>query len=285
MRLTTLLLGSIIATSAGVAAADVKVKVTPERAIPGAAVLVSVTGAGDAPSGKAGGAKLHFFASRGGYQAVAAIPLDQQPGRFEVDVTGAAAPAVVNVKEHVFPEASLVVEDELANPGPQERTRIDADNHAIRAAMMESTGAPKFTGKFSPAGRGKVTSVYGEWRTFNDGHRSQHLGLDVDARRGSAVRAPATGKVTLVRDCFLAGNVIVVVHGAGIATAFYHLEDTTVREGDIVRAGTKLGTVGATGRTTGAHLHTSIWVAGGFVDPASFLRLALRPARPQITRR
>lgn len=260
------------------AAAEVRVKTTPTTAIPGAAVLVTVTGAKAAPSGKAGAAKLHFFAARGGYQAVAAIPLDHEPGSFKIEVEGAPGSAVVAVKKHTFPEAKLIVEEELANPDAADRDRIDADNVAIRKAMDDASAVPAFSGKFAPAQRGAVTSVFGEWRTFNDGHRSQHLGLDLGARAGSAVAAPAAGRVALVRECLLAGNVVVVVHGGGISTAFFHLDKTAVKEGDEVKQGAKLGTVGMSGRTTGAHLHMSVGVGGALVDPASFLRLALRPA-------
>ncbi|HEY5937444.1 MAG TPA: hypothetical protein VIU61_22515, partial [Kofleriaceae bacterium] len=145
-----------------VAAAEVRVKTTPTTAIPGAAVLVTVTGAKAAPSGKAGAAKLQFFASRTGYQAVAAIPLDHEPGSFKIEVEGAPGSAVVAVKKHVFPEAKLVVEEELANPAAADRDRIDADNVAIRKAMDDASGAPAFSGKFAAAQRGAVTSVFGE---------------------------------------------------------------------------------------------------------------------------
>ena len=270
-----------------IAEADVRVTATPATAPPGAAVLITVTGTKDAPEGKAGATALHFFAARGGFQAVAAIPLDQKPGPFEIEIKGAAKASVVKVREHTFPETSLVVEEEMANPEKADRDRIDADNHAIRTALAKATGAPQFTGKFAAPGRGKVTSTYGEWRTFNDGHRSQHLGYDLGAPDGSAVKAAAAGTVALVRECFLAGNVVVVDHGAGIATAYFHLAETAVKEGDEIKAGAKVGTVGMTGRTTGPHLHLSVWLTDGFVDPGSFLKLALRPAKakPKTTAR
>jgi murein DD-endopeptidase MepM/ murein hydrolase activator NlpD len=280
MKIFTGLIASVaLLIATGVAAADIRVTATPRTADPGAAVLITVTGAKDMPEGKAGSTKLHFFAARGGHQAVAAIPLDHKPGSFEVEIKGAAKASVVKVRERVFSEASIVVEEEMASPDAPDRDRIDADNHAIRGAFAKATGAPQFTGKFIAPGRGKVTSTYGEWRTFNDGHRSQHLGHDIGAREGSTVKAAGGGTVTLVRECFLAGNVVVLDHGAGIATAYFHLAATTVKDGDKVKAGAKIGTVGKTGRTTGPHLHLSVWTTDGFVDPASFLKLALRPAK------
>lgn len=267
----------ILLAGAHVALADVRVATTPASAIPGAPVVVTVTGVRKAPDGTAGTTKLHFFRARGGYQAVVAIPLDQPAGAFAVKVDGAAQPAIVTILDHTFPESDVAVDDELANPDGPHRAQIAADNRAIRAALAKSTGAPQFT-KFRRPGRGHVTSTFGEWRTFNAGaHRSQHLGLDLGAHLGSPVHAAATGTVALVRDCFLAGKVVIIDHGAGIATAYFHLASIDVLEGQRVVAGTRIGGAGDTGRATGAHLHLGVWVPGGFVDPARFLGLTLRP--------
>lgn len=262
------------------AAADTRVTVTPKVARPGDAVLVTVTGSKDMPKGNAGSASLHFFAAkRGGFQAVFAVPLDAKPEAIDVEIESAVMPAKVRVKAVKFPEAKVVVEEEMANPPKADRDRIDADNKAILDSFS-NTGEPQFVKSFvRPAG--KVTSTFGEWRTFNDGHRSQHLGLDVAAREGVKVAAINSGTVVLVREGFLTGNLVVIAHGAGISSAYYHLSKSTVAEGDKVERGAQVGLVGATGRTTGPHLHLSVRVAGGFVDPAAFLRLKLMPVVPK----
>lgn len=73
-----------------------------------------------------------------------------------------------------------------------------------------------------------------------------------------------------MRDTFLAGKVIVVAHNAGIASAYFHLQDAAVKEGDLVERGQAIGKAGKTGRATGPHLHLGVRVTGGWVDPASF---------------
>lgn len=257
------------------AIADTKVTVRPMSARPGEAVLVTVTGAPAFPKGNAGGKQLQFFKARTGFQAVFAVPLEAPDKQIAVEIDSAKKPVRVAVRTVTFPEASVIVEDELANPGAEDRTRIDADNHAILAALAKGDGDPQFTGAFIRP-RGQVTSVFGEWRTFNDGHRSQHLGLDVFAKEGARVSAINAGTVTLVRDTFLAGKIVVVAHGAGIASAYFHLSEASVAEGDLVERGAAIGKAGKTGRTTGPHLHLSVRVTGGFVDPASFFKLAIR---------
>jgi murein DD-endopeptidase MepM/ murein hydrolase activator NlpD len=257
--------------------AETRVAVQPARAKPGDAVLVTVTGAPDTPRGDAGGKALHFFRARGGYQAVFAIPLDATED-VSVEIDSAKRTAHVAVRGVTFPESKLYIEDEYANPPAQEGKFIDRDNGKILHAMT-NTDAPRFTKPFRRP-PGAVTSTFGEWRTFNDGHRSQHLGLDVAAREGAPVHAVNDGVVTLVADTYLAGNVVVVSHGGGIASAYFHLDSTSVAEGDAVHAGQELGRAGQTGRTTGPHLHVSIRVPGGLVDPATFFKLRIAPSAP-----
>ena len=117
-------------------------------------------------------------------------------------------------------------------------------------------------------------------RIFNGVLRSHHLGLDLAARQGAPIKVANDGVVVLVRDCFLAGNVVVVSHGAGIASSYFHLSETRVKEGDPVERGAVIGRTGSSGRATGPHVHVSIWALNDFVDPATFFRLGFVP-RPE----
>jgi murein DD-endopeptidase MepM/ murein hydrolase activator NlpD len=266
------------------AAADTRLSVTPTAVRPGDPVLVTVTGSRDVPHGTASGAPLQFFAARTGYQAVFATALDTTADSVTVEVDSVALPQTVSLRPTTFPETDVVVEDELANPSPADRIRIDADNAAILRAAATAKGPPQFARPFRRP-PGEITSGFGVWRTFNDGHRSQHLGLDLFAREATPVRAVNAGTVVLVRDCFLAGHIVVIAHGAGIASAYYHLSEPRVAEGDTVAIGDKIGLAGHTGRTTGPHLHISIHVPGGMVDPSAFFRLKLAPAPAAVSRR
>jgi murein DD-endopeptidase MepM/ murein hydrolase activator NlpD len=256
------------------AAADPTVTIAPKIVHPGDPVLVTVTGTTEVPHGKAGGQSLAFFAAHGGYQAVFAVPLSINEDHVLVELGGATKPVSVALTDKTFPETSLVVEEDLANPSPEDKKLIDADNAAIGASYAKAAGDPQFTRAFH-APRGKITSTFGEWRTFNDGHRAQHLGVDYAAQEGSPVVAINDGTVVLVRETFLAGNVVVVAHGGGIASLYFHLQKPTVAEGDTVHQGERIGLAGHTGRTTGPHLHVSIRVHGGLVDPSAFFKLPI----------
>ncbi|MBA3464938.1 MAG: M23 family metallopeptidase [Deltaproteobacteria bacterium] len=285
MKSSTVVIGVVCALAAHVVA-EPRVTVHPKVLHAGDPVLVTVTAAKEAPTGTANGTALQFFRSRNGYQAVAAVPLDGKEDTMTIAVDKAKAKVVVPVRAKNFPEADVVVEDELANPDAPQRVQIDADNKAIIEALLKAKGDPQFTLGFRRPG-GRVTSAFGEWRTFNDGHKSQHLGLDLTAKEGSPVRAVNAGTVTLVRDAYLAGTVVVVAHGGGIGTAYYHLSKTSVTEGQTVARGTPIGAAGKTGRSTGAHLHISVRTPGGMVDPAGFFKLPIAPAaqRGIVTKR
>ena len=98
-----------------------------------------------------------------------------------------------------------------------------------------------------------------------------HHGLDIVATKGTPVLATAPG--TVVKSAYeaLLGNVVIVDHGAGYRSVYAHLVSRSVQEGEFVDRGEEMGQVGATGRTTGPHLHYEVRVNGLQVNPARFL--------------
>lgn len=256
--------------------AAVSFAVTPAEVRPGDPVLVTVSGSVQTPRGKAEGKPLVFYATSGGHQAVFAVPVQRAPGELKVSLRG-LPPQTIQVVEYQFAAADVQVPDEYANPTPEQQARVHEDNRAIRKSFARASGPPLFRREFSFPNKGRPTSPFGEMRTFNGVAKSRHLGLDLAAREGSPVKAIDDGTVVLVRDCFLPGNVVVVSHGAGIASAYFHLSETAVAEGDVLERGAVVGKAGKTGRATGPHIHLSVWVPGGFVAPNAFLLLGLQP--------
>ena len=102
---------------------------------------------------------------------------------------------------------------------------------------------------------GPITGVYGSQRILNGEPRAPHWGIDIAAPTGTPVLAPASGRVVLVHDdMYFSGGTLFLDHGHGVMSAFLHLDAIGVSRGDFVDQGTQLGTVGASGRATGAHL-------------------------------
>ena len=116
---------------------------------------------------------------------------------------------------------------------------------------------------------------FGDKRVFNGKMQSQHYGVDLDGAVGAPIIAAQDGEVVLVRHCYTSGRTVLLYHGAGVYSAYFHMSRTRVRAGQRVRRGQRIGDVGKTGRVTGPHLHFSMRVDGLYVDPASVLALDL----------
>lgn len=113
---------------------------------------------------------------------------------------------------------------------------------------------------------GRITSVYGSQRWFNDIPSTPHWGIDIAAPTGTPVFAPAAGTVTLAADLLLSGGTVMVDHGQQLSSAFLHLSEWQVAVGDQLQQGDLIGKVGATGRATGPHLDWRIDWAGVRID-------------------
>ncbi len=117
----------------------------------------------------------------------------------------------------------------------------------------------------------KITSRFGNRRLFNGVLKSYHSGTDFRAKVGTPIRAVADGRVVLAKNRFFAGNSIIIDHGQGIYTGYYHLSRFRVKAGQKIKKGQIIGLAGATGRVTGPHLHFSVRLHGVQVDPMQFI--------------
>lgn len=119
---------------------------------------------------------------------------------------------------------------------------------------------------------GQSGTPFGIARIINGEPRNSHSGVDLRAALGEAVRATNRGRVALVGDFFFHGRAVVLDHGLGVYSMYFHLSKVSVTVGDLVEKGGVVGLAGATGRATGPHLHWGVRVAGARVDPFALLR-------------
>ena len=135
------------------------------------------------------------------------------------------------------------------------------------------SGAPAWQGDFQAPSGGGWTSGYGERRTFwPSGFQAVHEGTDFASPYGASVWSAAAGVVTYTGSLPIRGNVVVVDHGFGVHTAYFHLQLIHVIVGQQIAAGQQVGTVGSTGRSTGPHLHWEVRIQGPAVDPIAWLQ-------------
>jgi murein DD-endopeptidase MepM/ murein hydrolase activator NlpD len=150
---------------------------------------------------------------------------------------------------------------------------------AEAARLKELTGVRSATGwtprsRFSSPLEGDYprSSPFGSRRTYEPNPAvSAHEGEDFSAPAGTPVTAPAEGVVVLAEPLFVRGNAVILDHGSGVFTGYWHLQDLIVERGDRVEAGQLLGRVGSTGLSTGAHLHWELRVDGVNVDPLQWV--------------
>jgi len=157
----------------------------------------------------------------------------------------------------------------------QLRGRTPAASSSSAAAVAPSSGA-EAVGRASLASPlaepTRVASGFGTRIDPIDGEPAFHAGIDLEAPLGADVRAVAAGKVVFSGERGRAGNLVEVEHADGSVSSYAHLDQRLVSEGAAVAAGTLLGTVGSTGRTTGPHLHFAVTRDGAAIDPSGLLR-------------
>jgi murein DD-endopeptidase MepM/ murein hydrolase activator NlpD len=287
MRKTWLVLVAALAASEAQAAPTVQV--VPDEVRPGGAVLVRVRGISSregarAPAGRLGEQALRFFRVDDGWAALGVAPLDDTGEVVaHVDVPDGSAETIdegVQVVAHTYPTAQLKVDPIYVDPPAEAEGRIVDDEKAIAAAFAKDDGPALWTRDFLWPVRRNITSRFGEHRVFNGTKESRHLGTDLAGRLGAAIGAANDGEVVLARDCFFTGNTVIVRHGAGLYTAYFHLSDVLVKEGQRVKQSELVGRIGETGRTTGPHLHYGVRVANEWADPESFMALSIPAPLP-----
>ena len=206
--------------------------------------------------------------------AIVGLPLDTDAGRYELVVRhadGSSHRASFDVTAKEYPVQRLTIANPRhVNPNPE-----DLKRYRREAALMGyayGVVGPR-QGDPHPFVRpvpGVVSSPFGRRRVLNGEPRSPHSGLDIAADQGTPIRTPAAGRVLVTGDFFFNGNTVMVDHGEGLVTMYCHLHEIHVEEGQVLPRGGAIGSVGATGRSTGPHLHWTVSLHGAKVDPDVF---------------
>ena len=195
-------------------------------------------------------------------------PLDR-PGKLSLRVNDGQAEQdlTVNLKRRSFPTQRIWLPPGKGDNGTDlEFDRVDAFKQIVSPQKL-------WQGKLLRPNVGEITTGYGVRRYYNGEFAKDyyHRGVDYAGNYGSAIIAPAAGRVALVgresEGFKIHGNCIGIDHGQGVSSIFLHLSRINVKEGDIIKAGQTIGALGGTGAATGPHLHWGLYVQGLSVDP------------------
>ena len=181
--------------------------------------------------------------------------------RFSRDVT---------VAESAWGSETLRVAPNKIRPPKSALPRIKRERKQIQAAIGTVSPDRYWELPFARPAKGKMLSRFGLYRVFNGDVKARHTGLDFRAWQGTPLYAMGAGKVVLTGGFYYAGNAVFIDHGNGLVSMACHMSKILVRQGDMVKAGQRIGLSGATGRVTGAHLHLSVFALGRSVDPELF---------------
>jgi len=165
------------------------------------------------------------------------------------------------------------LEEKKVTPPEEVYERIKRENKWIGEARTINSNLNFFKNKFiNPLENAIVTGVYGSQRILNGKPKWPHYGIDFAAEEGTEIRAMLDGVVTLAEpDLFYTGGTLIFDHGHGVSTLYMHMKTLMVQKGQKVKQGDIIGTVGSTGRSTGAHLDVRLNWFQVRLDPATVL--------------
>ena len=165
------------------------------------------------------------------------------------------------------------LEEKKVTPPEEVYERIKRENKWIGEARATDSNLTFFKNKFiNPLENAIVTGVYGSQRILNGKPKWPHYGIDFAAEEGTEIKAMLDGVVTLAEpDLFYTGGTLIFDHGHGISTLYMHMKTLLVKKGQKIKQGDVIGTVGSTGRSTGAHLDVRLNWFQTRLDPATVL--------------
>ncbi len=245
-----------------------------QRLVPGGVAAVDLGASDERPVVRIGGVPGLVVGDATRWTAVLGIALGAAPGPVTFEVQRGTQPtthASVTITPGQYTEQRLRVPPGKVDLSKADLARYERERVHLAEVAATHSSTPPLTIQMQQPTVGPRSSSFGLRRFFNNQPRSPHSGMDIAAPSGTPVVAAGAGRVIDVGDYFFNGNTVWVDHGAGLMTMYCHLASTVVKVGDVLAAGEPLGTVGATGRVTGPHLHWSVSLNRVMVDPALFL--------------
>lgn len=227
--------------------------------------------------GKIGDTKLQFFVNNSQQSTIfgihAMLPAGLYPFHLEfknnLDQT-AVIDQLILIQQGFYPQDPPLQVD----PITLDESLTKPEDELIFQATSPFTTEKLWSGVFKyPVDEPVcIKSSFGNRRSYNDQPYNRfHTGVDFGVCANLNIYAPADGKVVFTDSLLTRGNATLIDHGLGVYSGYWHQETILVEEGQFVKAGELIGTIGTTGRSTGPHLHWELIVNGVQIDPLPWL--------------
>ena len=232
------------------------------------------------------GRRVPFFhqsspSGPGAYLGLLGIDMLDTPGTHELVVDLNAPGESRRLSYHVlviqedYPVQRLTLPKRMVDLDPNSLVRVKAEQKQVRSVLNTVSQERFWSQPFIEPVLGAIAGAFGRKRIINGQPRSPHNGEDIAAPLGTEVLASNDGVVRLAVDHFFSGKGVLVDHGLGLYSMYFHLSEVSVQDGEPVTRGHPIGKVGATGRATGPHLHWGVRLNGARVNPYALINLPL----------
>lgn len=230
------------------------------------------------------GQSLPVRAGEEEYTVLLAVDLETPPAPYPVEFEAQGASGTryrqhvrIRVADGRFPVQRLTLPRGMVDLDAKTLARVRREQQEMAAIWETWRDGPYWWQAFVPPLEGtlEVTSEFGLRRILNNQPRRPHSGVDFRASAGTPVLASNGGLVVYIGEMFFNGKSVILHHGGGLFTTYFHLQDYGVSMGEKVAKGEVIGWVGATGRATGPHLHWGGNLRGVRFDPRRLLELSL----------
>jgi murein DD-endopeptidase MepM/ murein hydrolase activator NlpD len=214
------------------------------------------------------------------YEGLIGIDMNTQPSTYEMKIIAKGGGSDIHfsnlslrVEKVDFGTQELSLPSSMVDLDAKTLDRVNKEERLLVSLFRKFREERLWKGAFVCPVEGELSGAFGTSRIINGHRRSPHTGVDLRAKEGTPVLACNGGVVVLVKPLFFSGKSVILDHGWGFYSMYFHLSEVLVKEGNRVGKGALLGRVGTTGRSTGPHLHWGIRMSGARVDPLSLLKL------------
>jgi murein DD-endopeptidase MepM/ murein hydrolase activator NlpD len=216
----------------------------------------------------------------GTYVGLLGMDMNIEPARYKLTVMATdenrgihKSILTLKVEKTDFRTQTLSLPPHMVDLDAQTMERVEKEEKRLKVLFSGYRKEKLWKGPFARPVPGELSTKFGLRRIINGQPKSPHTGVDLRAEEGTPVLASNDGIVVLVDQLFFPGKSVILDHGWGTYSMYFHLSEILVRKGDRISKENVLGRVGSTGRSKGPHLHWGVRMNGARVDPVALLRL------------